>query len=65
MKLLFGITFFFVLISALQNVSAQPFADIQFERMDYNFGKIKEENGPANFNFNFTSSKKTRKIISV
>jgi hypothetical protein len=63
MKLLFGITFFFVLISALQNVSAQPFADIQFERMDYNFGKIKEENGPANFNFNFTNTGKIPLII--
>lgn len=52
-----------ILFSLHQTVNAQSYADIQFERMDYNFGKIKEENGSANFNFNFTNTGKIPLII--
>lgn len=63
MRRIFGTIVFFVLITILHTISAQPFADIQFEKMDYNFGKIKEDGGPANFNFKFTNTGKIPLII--
>jgi LEA14-like dessication related protein len=52
---------FFSFIS--QTTKAQPFADIQFERMDYSFGKIKEEGGLATYSFRFTNTGKIPLII--
>jgi hypothetical protein len=63
MKRIFGTITLFILITALQTVLAQNFADIQFEKMDYNFGKIKEEAGPASYNFKFTNTGKIPLII--
>ena len=63
MKQLFGIFTLFFLMSAIQTAIAQPFADIQFEKMDYSFGKIKEEAGPATYNFKFTNTAKIPLII--
>ena len=45
-----------LMVIFLQSVNGQPFAEIQFVKMDHNFGKIKEEAGPANFSFNFTNT---------
>ncbi len=53
--LLFGIT--------LQKTEAQPLADIQFEKPDHSFGQIKEEAGPASFNFKFTNAGQIPLII--
>ena len=61
MKRAIGIIIF--LVSVLQAVEAQPTADIQFEKMDYNFGKIKEKGGPVNYNFNFTNTGKAPLVI--
>jgi hypothetical protein len=47
---------FLILILFQQRADAQQLADIKFEKMDYNFGKIKEEGGPATFNFKFTNT---------
>jgi hypothetical protein len=47
---------FIVLVISVQEVNAQPLSEIKFERMDYSFGKIKEEGGPATFNFRFTNT---------
>ncbi|MCX6239461.1 MAG: DUF1573 domain-containing protein [Bacteroidia bacterium] len=63
MRRIFGTIAFFVLITALQNINAQPLADIQFEKMDYNYGKIKEEGGPANYDFKFTNTGKIPLVI--
>ena len=61
MKRVTGIAIF--LICVIQIVEAQPAADIQFEKMDHNFGKIKEEGGPVNYNFNFTNTGKAPLVI--
>lgn len=63
MKRISGIITLFILITVLQSAIAQSLADIQFEKMDYNFGKIKEEAGPANYNFKFTNTGKIPLII--
>jgi len=63
MKRISGIITLFILITLLQSAIAQSLADIQFEKMDYNFGKIKEEAGPANYNFKFTNTGKIPLII--
>ena len=63
MKRISGTIALFILITVLQSAIAQSFADIQFEKMDYNFGKIKEEAGPANYNFKFTNTGKIPLII--
>jgi len=55
--------FFFVLICSQYAAHAQLFAEIQFEKLDYNFGKIKEDGGPANYNFNFTNTGKIPLVI--
>jgi len=58
MKRIFGIIAFSILVISCQTINAQPLAEIQFENMDHNFGKIKEEGGPAAFNFKFTNTGK-------
>ena len=63
MKRIFGTITLLFLITVFQTAIAQSFADIQFEKMDYNFGKIKEEAGPATFNFKFTNTGKIPLII--
>jgi hypothetical protein len=50
-------------IFSLNTAYAQSFAEIQFEKMDYNFGKIKEDGGPANYNFKFTNTGKIPLVI--
>ena len=35
------------------NVGAQPKAEIVFEKIEHDYGKIKEDAGPADFSFNF------------
>jgi len=55
-----------ILITSLlfaQNSHAQGAAQVKFEQMDHNFGVIKEEGGPANFNFKFTNTGNTPLII--
>lgn len=59
----FKIAIFFLLAISLQKISAQPFAEIQFAKMDHNFGKIKEEAGAADFSFSFTNTGKIPLII--
>lgn len=56
MKKFLQIITFLIVGSGLNSVSAQPLADIQFEKMDHSFGKIKEEGGAAVFNFSFTNT---------
>jgi len=63
MNRIFGTFALFIFISVLQTVMAQSFAEIQFEKMDYNFGKIKEEAGPAIYNFKFTNTGKIPLVI--
>ena len=46
------------------NVSAQSTAEIAFEKIEHNFGKITEQAGPANFNFNFKNIGKVPLVIS-
>lgn len=63
MKRIFGTLTLFILTTVLQTVNAQTFADLQFEKMDHNFGKIKEDGGPANYNFKFTNTGKIPLVI--
>ena len=65
MKRIIGTITLFILATVIQTATAQSFADINFEKMDYNFGKIKEEAGPANCNFKFTNSGKVPLIIQA
>ena len=65
MKRIYGTLTLFILATVLQTAIAQSFADISFEKMDYNFGKIKEEAGPANYDFKFTNSGKIPLIIQA
>lgn len=44
------------LVFSLNTAYAQSLAEIKFEKMDHNFGKIKEDGGPANYNFNFKNT---------
>ena len=44
---------------------AQQTADIKFEQMDHNFGKIKELGGPADYEFKFTNTGKVPLIIAM
>lgn len=46
------------------NSKAQTTADMLFEFLEHDFGKIKEEGGPANYNFNFTNTGKIPLVIS-
>jgi len=61
-RILESITFL-VIIFSLNTAYAQPLADIQFEKMDHSFGKIKEDGGPANYNFKFTNTGKVPLVI--
>lgn len=54
---------FFVFISVLQTINAQSLADIQFEKMDHSFGKIKEEGGFAIYDFKFVNTGKIPLVI--
>ena len=47
------------------NVGAQTTAEMAFESVDHDFGKIKEDAGPANFNFNFKNTGKIPLVIST
>ncbi|MCX6229164.1 MAG: DUF1573 domain-containing protein [Bacteroidia bacterium] len=47
----------------VKNSQAQGTAQLKFEQMDHNFGVIKEEGGPANFNFQFTNTGNVPLII--
>lgn len=62
MNRIFRITTLSLLLFACHQVNAQM-AEIQFVKMDHNFGKIREEGGPANFNFEFTNTGKIPLII--
>jgi hypothetical protein len=55
-KKILQIIAFLIAGSGLNDVCAQPLADIQFEKMDHSFGKIREEGGPAGFNFSFINT---------
>ncbi len=63
MKRILGTFVFLVLMAVVYSLQAQPLADIKFEKMDHNFGKIKEEEGPVTYNFNFTNTSKFPLII--
>ena len=58
MKRIIGIIGFLIFMNTYQTINAQPLADIKFEKMDYSFGKIKEEGGLATYNFKFTNTGK-------
>ena len=47
------------------NAGAQTTADMAFESMEHDFGKIKEDSGLANFNFNFKNTGKVPLVISA
>jgi hypothetical protein len=63
----YSIRFFTVALLLLigLNAGAQTTADMVFETMDHDFGKIKEDAGPANFNFNFRNNGKVPLVIST
>ena len=47
------------------NAGAQTKAEIVFENLDHDFGKIKEDAGPADFNFNFKNPGTVPLVISA
>ena len=47
------------------NAGAQTTADMAFESMEHDFGKVKEDGGLANFNFNFKNTGKVPLVISA
>jgi len=47
------------------NAGAQTTADMAFDSMDHDFGKVKEDGGLANFNFNFKNTGKVPLVISA
>lgn len=47
------------------NSFAQTVADMVFENLEHDFGKIKEDAGPANYNFNFKNTGKVPLVISA
>jgi hypothetical protein len=51
------------MVFGAQITIGQSLADIKFEKMDYNFGKIKEADGPAIYDFKFTNTGKIPLII--
>jgi len=63
MNKLIGIFTVLVLIFGSIDANAQSMAEIQFEKMDHNFGRIREEAGPAIFSFKFTNTGKVPLII--
>ena len=44
---------------------AQTSTEMTFESLEHDFGKIKEDAGPANFNFNFKNTGKIPLVISA
>ena len=51
------------MVFGAQLTNGQSFAEIKFEKMDQNFGKIKEADGPAVYEFKFTNTGKIPLII--
>ncbi|MEI6138910.1 MAG: DUF1573 domain-containing protein [Mariniphaga sp.] len=60
---IFGTISFLLMVFGVQLTNGQSLADIKFEKMDYNFGKIKEADGPAIYDFKFTNTGKIPLII--
>ena len=54
-----------LLLLAGLTAGAQTSAEMAFESVDHDFGKIKEDSGPANFNFNFKNIGKVPLVIST
>ena len=54
-KRIIGTIAFLILAFSFNTISAQPLAEIRFEKMDHNFAKINEEGGPAIYDFKFTN----------
>ena len=64
MNKIVGITILLLLIFILKEADGQQqLTEIKFEKMDYNFGRIREEAGAANFTFKFTNTGKTPLIL--
>jgi hypothetical protein len=63
----YSVRFFAIglLLLAGFNSGAQTTADMTFESLEHDFGKIKEDAGPANFNFNFKNTGKVPLVISA
>jgi len=60
---IFGTIAMLLMIFGVHISNGQSLADIKFEKMDYNFGKIKEADGPAVFDFKFANTGKIPLII--
>lgn len=54
-----------LLLFAGLNSLAQSTTDMVFETLEHDFGKIKEDGGPANYNFNFKNTGKVPLVISA
>ena len=54
-----------LLVLAGFNSIAQTTAEMTFESLEHDFGKIKEDAGPANFNFNFKNTGKVPLVIAA
>ena len=63
MNRIIGIITLFVLTFGIPDAKAQSLAEIQFEKMDHSFGRIREEAGPASFSFKFTNTGKIPLIL--
>ena len=63
MSKIIGILTMFYLIFGIPDAKAQSLAEIQFEKMDHNFGRIREEGGPAIYSFKFTNTGKVPLIL--
>ena len=63
MRNIVGITLLVLLTIVIKEAIGQQLTDIKFEKMDHNFGRIKEEAGPANFDFKFTNTGSTPLIL--
>lgn len=61
-RLISSLTALFLIIG-LQVSYGQEMADIKFEKMDHPFGNIKEDAGPAVYNFNFANIGKVPLVI--
>jgi hypothetical protein len=64
MKRLITLLSAFLLIIDLQVIYGQGQAEIKFDKMEHQFGKIKEEGGPAVHNFNFANTASVPLVIS-
>ncbi len=63
MKRILGTAFILMITLHVWEAQGQPLTEIQFEKMDHNFGRIREEAGAANFTFKFTNTGKTPLIL--